>query len=222
MVSDLLSEEEAKAKICPLSFGAHEVRPRDGSSDREAGPFSCFASRCAAWRWVQTIEITVTAGFTAVIDVEDRWAEELTWWWDGRYLKTEGNTYLHRMIAEKAFGEIPPGMVVDHIDGNALNMRRENLRIATRAENSANAAPRGGKSCYRGVHEGRPDRWVAQIAKQGVRFHLGTFDTEEEAAAAYDEKAKEVHGQFARLNLAAPRQCGQRGFCGMACTPMYV
>ena len=208
----LLTEDEAKKKICPFSFPS----PRDGTLGRSLGPLNCLASMCMAWEWESFIEIRTSAGFSATLNVEDKWAEEISWWWDGRYLKAEGNKYLHRMIAETAFGEIPENMFVDHIDGDPLNMRRDNLRIVTKAEKAANAKSRGGASQYRGVHpsSSASGKWVAQIAKGGVRLHLGTFETEEQAAAAYDAKAKEMHKEFARLNLGPARECKRRGFCG--------
>ena len=90
---------------------------------------------------------------------------------------------------------------IDHIDGNGLNNQRYNLRRATVVQNSANFGGRG-ISPYRGVRwhkEGR--RWVVQIQVNGKNRHVGLFDDETEAAHAYDERAYEAWGSYARLNF---------------------
>lgn len=86
-----------------------------------------------------------------------------------------------------------PGYVVDHINGNPLDNRRSNLRWATHSENARN---RGASSAtgYKGVSRTAHGRYTATI-------NLGTFDTAEEAAAAYDAIARDLHGEFACLNL---------------------
>lgn len=87
----------------------------------------------------------------------------------------------------------------DHIDGNGLNNQRANLRPATLAQNQYNKRSLGGRSAFKGVHW-QQGAWVARISKNGVRLHLGRFPTEVEAALAYDQAAREHHGEFARLN----------------------
>lgn len=90
-----------------------------------------------------------------------------------------------------------PGELVDHIDGDRLNNRRSNLRICTPSQNQANRRTAG----YRGVYyEGRSGRWRAQIKIQQRNRYLGTFDTPEAAARAYDRAAYAAWGRFARLN----------------------
>lgn len=105
---------------------------------------------------------------------------------------------LHRFI----LGE--PDQQVDHIDGNRANCCRSNLRLATPAQNASNRGPsRNNKSGYKGVCQWtrRPGKWMAQVGFQGSRVYLGEFDTPEEAARAHDAKARELHGEFARLNF---------------------
>ena len=99
-----------------------------------------------------------------------------------------------------------PKLLVDHIDGDGLDNRRENLRLATHSENTCNrqSAPTG-KSRFRGVYldkrEGKgKKKWRAEIYKDNKKYRLGRFETEEEAAAAYNQKAIELHGEFATLN----------------------
>jgi hypothetical protein len=100
---------------------------------------------------------------------------------------------LHRLILNISEG------LVDHRDGNGLNNQRENLRIATHAENMQNRRIfKNNKSGYKGVfYRQSKGKWVAQIR----RFHIGYYDDPIEAAKAYDQWAKELFGEFARLNF---------------------
>lgn len=109
----------------------------------------------------------------------------------GRYL------YMHRLIVDA-----PPGLEVDHIDGNGLNNRRCNLRVCSRRDNLRNMRPRVGTSRFKGVSWNRGDqRWQAEISIDRRRKYLGRFHDEIEAALAYDEAARAAFGEFARLNF---------------------
>lgn len=93
------------------------------------------------------------------------------------------------------------GYDVDHIDGNGLNNQRSNLRYLTHALNNTNCRTVEGKSAYKGVTRYR-NGWQARISANGVRSHLGCFESEKDAAKAYDRAALELfNGQFARLNF---------------------
>jgi hypothetical protein len=96
--------------------------------------------------------------------------------------------------------ETPPDKVTDHINGDSLDNRRENLRTATRAQNCHNSKPRPGGSKFKGVSP-RGSSWRATIMANGKRHHLGFFSSEMDAARAYDQAATFYHGEFARLNL---------------------
>lgn len=97
----------------------------------------------------------------------------------------------------------PDGMVVDHINGDKFDNRRANLRICTQAENCRNkASHRGTASLFKGVYWISRERvWGASIRAAGQRHFLGNHATDEAAARAYDAKARELHGEFARLNF---------------------
>lgn len=92
---------------------------------------------------------------------------------------------------------------VDHVNGNGLDNRRGNLRLATASTNGANRGPqRNNTSGFKGVHQNRSTgRWIAQLGVGGRRLRLGTFDTAIEAALIYDAAAREHFGEFARLNF---------------------
>jgi hypothetical protein len=90
----------------------------------------------------------------------------------------------------------------DHINGDGLDNRRENLRPANNSLNQANARRRqDNTSGYRGVTRRLSGRWSARIGRGQRLIHLGTFDTPEAAARAYDAAAIEAWGEYARPNF---------------------
>ena len=105
---------------------------------------------------------------------------------------------MHRVIMDA-----PKGMHVDHINGNGLDNRRENLRLCTNSQNHMNRKThRDSSSKYKGVSwNKRNSKWQAYIGSGIKRKNLGYFASESDAAKAYDIKAKECFGEFARLNL---------------------
>lgn len=106
--------------------------------------------------------------------------------------------YAHRVIFEIANGRAPDGFEVDHQCRNKLCVNPAHLRIATSNQNKCNqAANRRSKSGIRGVWKIPSGRWTSQIHFRGVCHNVGTFNSAEEAARARDEKARELHGDFA-------------------------
>jgi hypothetical protein len=104
--------------------------------------------------------------------------------------------YLHRFLLNA-----PPGRYVDHINGDRLDNQRDNLRLVTRAQNQWNRQVQHNQSGYKGVSWHRRKRkFYARIQANGQRYHLGYFDTAEEAAQAYDAAARRLFGEYARLN----------------------
>lgn len=126
----------------------------------------------------------------AIIDVEDAHLAVHRWHLSGGYAKRslhhaggrQQTVWLHRAILGLTPGD---GVEVDHIDGNGLNCRRENLRVATHAQNVQNVPSHAGSSSrYRGVSwNSRRGKWKAQAQLNGVVHTLGRFDDEQEAAA---------------------------------------
>ncbi|MEY8188628.1 AP2 domain-containing protein [Peribacillus simplex] len=143
--------------------------------------------------------------------VDDDIYEQLTkhrWRFDGNgYIVRQGKVYegdmykktisLHREVM--GFSD----SMIDHIDGDVLNNTRSNLRPCNKSTNSMNSSKqkRETSSKYKGVSLfKRTNKYSAYIKKNGKRRHLGYFLTEDEAAMAYNSAAKELFGEFARLN----------------------
>jgi hypothetical protein len=147
--------------------------------------------------------IPLAGGAYAYVDAADyEWLSQYRWYvYNGGYAarREKGKVILmHREIMQP-----PEGMVVDHIDINRANNCRFNLRVCTPAENQHNHAKRTGSySQFKGVgyHKDR-DRYYACFKHNGQRMWLGLFDDEVDAARAYDHRAVECCGPFARVNL---------------------
>lgn len=113
----------------------------------------------------------------------------------GYIQETRTGLLLHRLVMNA-----PKGVQVDHINGDKLDNRRENLRLCDNTQNSHNQQRHvAGQSKYKGVRR-NGKRWQAQIAIFGIHKTLGTHDTEAEAALAYNAAARHHFGVFARLN----------------------
>lgn len=115
------------------------------------------------------------------------------------YVTFQNRIYLlHRLIFLYHHGYLPK--ILDHIDGNPLNNKIENLRPATYAQNLANMkTPKSNKSGVKGVcFDKERNKWVAEIKCEGVKYKLGRFDTLEEAAKVVRKKRDELHKEFAR------------------------
>lgn len=154
-------------------------------------------------------------GLFTIVDADcPAWILEQKW---SVQIKSEGHCYayrthrtLHRgnkqhQALHHAILDVEPNAgEVDHINGDALDNRRENLRFCKHAENGRNLKKWRSvtSSRYKGVSK-RGLRWRAYIVLQGKQKHLGCFIHELDAAKAYDTKAKELFGKFARLNFTS-------------------
>ncbi len=105
--------------------------------------------------------------------------------------------YMHRLVAKA-----PKGTKVDH-KNNTLNNTRENLRICTQSQNNCNKGLTArNRSGYKGVHwEAATKKYRASVSFNNIQFRLGRFADPVEAALAYDAKARELQGEFARTNF---------------------
>lgn len=121
-----------------------------------------------------------------------------------RHVSADGAEFLaHRVIWLMHYGYLPE-KPIDHINGIRDDNRIENLRLASHAENSQSGhilrSPN--KSGYRGVHRSCcGKKWVSQIRAFGAHYHLGTFETKEEAALAYNKASKKYCGEFSYENI---------------------
>lgn len=149
--------------------------------------------------------VPLTKGYVATIDRSDieilkgrRWSALTSPRRTAVYacrVEMEKMLLLHREIIGATAGS-----EVDHIDGDGLNCRRSNLRFCTRSQNIQNGPVRSdNRAGLKGaIWDTRAGKWRSEINRGGRRQWLGTFDTAEEAHAAYLEAAVAEYGEFAR------------------------
>lgn len=104
----------------------------------------------------------------------------------------------HVLVWFLVYGEMPNG-VVDHIDGDGYNNRLGNLRLATYSQNRMNSKVRSDNgSKVTGVYwRADMSKWRAEISYKGKKYHLGFFETKDEAAKARKDAEIEMFGEFA-------------------------
>ena len=109
---------------------------------------------------------------------------------------------MHNLIAKSKIGE-----VVDHINGNPLDNRRCNLRVCDHTQNMWNSKKgSNNKSGYKGVFINKGSKtFETRIVCRGKRHYIGTFETAEDAARAYNYMAIELFGEFAHTNNVYPK-----------------
>jgi hypothetical protein len=108
---------------------------------------------------------------------------------------------MHRIILIRKLGHAR-FKYADHINGNKLDNRRDNLRPATVFQNQHNRKKQTNVSGYKGVIWNKKlRRWQVMIQVKNKRIHLGLFDKKLDAAKAYNDAAKKYHKEFAKLNI---------------------
>jgi hypothetical protein len=157
-----------------------------------------------------SLKIPLTQGKEAIIDEEDfELVNQYSWCLSGTGYAIRGIYYpetkktssirMHRFILSA-----PKRMEVDHINGNRLDNRKENLRLCYNKENNRNKKKnRNNTSGFKGVTERKTVggvRWLAQICNDNQAIFLGSFSSKLEAAEAHDKAAKELFGDFAKTN----------------------
>lgn len=155
-----------------------------------------------------TAQVPLTRGLFAIVDLDDaplllkhRWIAAPAFSKSGAQLgwyarRSEGrkNIYMHRSILSP-----PKGFLVDHVNGDRLDNRRINLRLANNSQNVVNRPQAPGAVRFRGVHQ--DGRFVVRVIFEGRVHRIGRFDDAVSAARAYDEAARRIHGEFAVLNF---------------------
>lgn len=153
--------------------------------------------------------IPLTQGLVAQVDDSDFESVAKFKWYANR--RGRGRTFYAQRSVKQSSGKwkivglhnflMSNARRVDHKDGNGLNNRRRNLRVATHRQNMQNTRLRcDNRSGFKGVTS-NGSGWKANITVEGVRKYLGTCPTKLEAAALYDSAARACFGVFARPNL---------------------
>jgi hypothetical protein len=150
-------------------------------------------------------------GFWTILDEEDYYRLRHFKWvlyggghnWYAARLKVTGPYKTRTISMHREIMNAPKGKLVDHRNCESLDNRRSNLRFATRAENVRNRRKqKNTTSQFIGVSFYKPtNNWESRIQHGDKRIRLGRFDSEIDAAKAYDEAAKRLFGEFARLNF---------------------
>lgn len=160
-------------------------------------------------------QIPLTQGQVALVDDED--FEELNKYKWFAVRQRTGNFYASRCIVKRTndswnqkfiimhriISRTPDNLICDHKNGNGLDNRQKNLRNCNRSENNMNRKLTDRNSCgFKGVFFlKQTGKWRAAIGLHNKHFYIGSFSTKEDAAKAYDKKAKELFGEFAKLNF---------------------
>lgn len=153
--------------------------------------------------------IPLTRGYFTKVDDDDYEKFAIHRWYADDSRKSEiravrsvniGNKKIKRVTLSREIMGATEGVVVDHINRDSLDNRKSNLRICTQGENCRNRSKqKHGISKYKGVSVAEK-KWKAMITFQGKQIYLGTFSNEKDAAIAYNNKSRELFGEFAYIN----------------------
>lgn len=139
-------------------------------------------------------------GIEFYVDKDDEWVfARYCWSIDGHgYIKacergTHDKVWIHRLIVD-----CPDGYIVDHINGNPLDNRKSNLRVATRSQNNMNRKIQSnnnsgvtGVSFYQ-----RKNMWSSEILVNKKKIHIGYFDKFDDAVAARKKAEEKYFGEY--------------------------
>ena len=151
-------------------------------------------------------KIPLTQGKFALVDDGDfEWLNQWKWCYDRYAVRSIQKSKNQRMLwfmHWSIIGKPPKGLETDHINGDKLDNRKNNLRIVTRSQNMMNKKrQKNNTSGFKGVSRSKEKKkWYARICYQGKEYFIGSFNNEKEAAKAYNIKAKEYFGTFALFN----------------------
>ena len=117
-----------------------------------------------------------------------------------RQIGLNGKVYMAHRLAWIFYYGVNPDDMIDHINGNRLDNRIENLRLCTPQQNQWNRSKSvKNTSGFKGVsYEKKNKKWRARIKIDGGNKCLGLYQTKQEAADAYNSYAKKIHGEFYR------------------------
>ncbi len=126
-----------------------------------------------------------------------------SWYLNRGYARARVAGTSRQIYAQRLLMPVGPGQEIDHINGNKLDNRRENLRSCTRSQNLANRRiAQVNSSGFKGVSFFKKSgKWTAQIRHNYKLKTLGEFECKLSAARAYDDAAKKLFGEFAQLNF---------------------
>jgi hypothetical protein len=153
-------------------------------------------------------EIQLTQGNKALVDDEDyEYLSRFNWrnhnGYAARTTSRKSQKKTTMLMHQEIIKDVQEGMDVDHINGNKSDNRRSNLRIVTRLQNCHNAPKRtSNTSGYKGVgFDKRKNKWRARFRYKGSEMFLGYFENKHDAARMYNFWAKDLFGEYARLNV---------------------
>lgn len=157
----------------------------------------------------KAMKVVFRNGMECYFDTEDYEKLKAYRW---RFIAGRSNSYAgaeiyggetKRVLMHRIVTNCPEGMVVDHINGNGLDNRKENLRVVTRSQNGKNRkSNKNNTSGYKGVtYDRRSDSYKASIMSDRKNVYLGTFNTAEEAAKAYADASAKYHGEYGRTHF---------------------
>ena len=168
--------------------------------------------------------IDLTKGYKAIVDDEDfervsqyKWYALIQEKVNSTYVCPARQHYNNKITGKPKYSRMgrfilnaPTNLQVDHIDGNPLNNQKSNLRLVTNQQNQMNCGSKNNKTGYKGISYMKAivatspnlkKPYMAHIMFNRKHIYLGYFKTAKEAAKAYDSKAKELFGEFAKTNF---------------------